>query len=82
MKYRFKRNKFILGAVCIVVMVVAVAVFTACYAAVSEKENSEAQSNVDAKELTLDEKVDAILSTMSNEEKIGQMVMIDRKSVV
>lgn len=78
MKYRFKRNKFILGAVCIVVMVVAVAVFTACYAAVNEKENSEAQSkdSVVSKELTLDEKVDAILSTMSNEEKIGQMVMM------
>lgn len=76
MKYRFKRNKFILGAVCMAVMVVAVAVFTACYAAVSEKENSGAQSSVDAKELTLDEKVDAILSTMSNEEKIGQMVMM------
>lgn len=76
MKYRFKRNKFVLGAVCMAVMVVAVAVFTACYAAVSEKENSEAQSSVDAKELTLDEKVDAILSTMSNEEKIGQMVMM------
>ena len=76
MKYRFKRNKFVLGAVCMAVMVVAVAVFTACYAAVSEKENSEAQSSVAAKELTLDEKVDAILSTMSNAEKIGQMVMI------
>lgn len=76
MKYRFKRNKFVLGAVCMVVMVVAV--FAACYAVFSENENSEAQGkeSVAAKELTLDEKVDVILSTMYNEEKIGQMVMM------
>lgn len=78
MKYRFKRNKFVLGAVCMAVMIVAAAVLAACYRAVSEKENSEAQGreSVAARELTLDEKVDTILSTMSNEEKIGQMVMM------